>query len=152
MLHWRTRFFQRLVCRSEEGSRCLEALSNLFLGKKKKKAIFSGENLSQWRTIESHTRGETITVVLVTLDFCAWKLIRALPSSAQAFLMVLSHDLSIHKRKYNVTFNKNLLSYHAFFFFKSYKAKRFHVIVRLFSNRWQTSKCDRKISDTPCCA
>lgn len=135
MLHWRTRFFQRLVCRSEEGSRCLEALSNLFLGKKK--AIFSGENLSQWRTIESHTRGETITVVLVTLDFCAWKLIRALPSSAQAFWMVLSHDLSIHKRKYNVTFNKNLLSYH---------------IVRLFSNRWQTSKCDRKISDTPCCA
>ena len=124
----------RLVCRSEEGSRCLEALSNLFLGKK---AIFSGENLSQWRTIESHTRGETITVVLVTLDFCAWKLIRALPSSAQAFWMVLSHDLSIHKRKYNVTFNKNLLSYH---------------IVRLFSNRWQTSICDRKISDTLCCA
>ena len=31
--------------------------------------------------------------------------------------MVLSHDLSIHKRKYNVTFNKNLLSYHAFSFF-----------------------------------
>ena len=102
-----------------------------------KKAIFSGENLSQWRIIESHTRGETITVVLVTLDFCAWKLIRALPSSAQAFWMVLSHDLSIHKRKYNVTFNKNLLSYHT---------------VRLFSNRWQTSICDRKISDTLCCA
>lgn len=37
--------------------------------------------------------------------------------------MVLSHDLSIHKRKFNVTFNKNLLSYHAFFFCNHIKQK-----------------------------